>query len=632
MGSGLTPVQLPSIPSALVLGAYALEEPDHGSGPELYAGGQFEDGSAVRHGMARWDGAQWSLFDPGTETVAALASLDDGSGAHLYVGSQGSTDPLRTWDGASFASVPLSPVASNVYALATYDRGPGPELYAAGAFPDVLQGAGVVRANGVARRDGAGWHALGSSASDLEGNVEDCQVWDDGQGTALFAAGRFERAGDQALARIARWDGATWSSLGSGLDGAVYDLALHDEGAGEALFAGGAFASAGGLAANYVARWDGQQWSALGAGPGGLVRVMASFDDGSGPALYAGGGALPVTRWDGTAWAPVGLNPPDARSMAVHDDGSGAALYVGFGQAKQGTSGDVWKWDGSSWSSIGPSDSRVGSLYSYDDGSGPALYAGGGFSVIGGTVVSHLARWDGAQWEQVGAPFFIARVKSWSVYDDGSGERLVAGSGYVAAWDGTAWSWLTSGLAPGPVGSLVALEPFGTRLFVGRDDHPGLDWWGPTCECAPVSYCTAGTSASGCQATLTAAGGASASASSGFSVAAATVEGQKDGLFFYGQGGRQANPWGNGSSFQCVVPPVRRGNLLSGTERPLVLGLPEAEPCSDAGLQAPGPALVPGPLQYQQPDHLLLGRARGRRLSVIGGVPDRTPGVRPRTR
>ena len=29
--------------------------------------------------------------------------------------------------------------------------------------------------------------------------------------------------------------------------------------------------------------------------------------------------------------------------------------------------------------------------------------------------------------------------------------------------------------------------------------------------------------------------------------------------------GRQANPWGNGTSFQCVVPPVKRGGLLSGS-------------------------------------------------------------------
>ena len=80
-----------------------------------------------------------------------------------------------------------------------------------------------------------------------------------------------------------------------------------------------------------------------------------------------------------------------------------------------------------------------------------------------------------------------------------------------------------------------------------------------------VNYCTAGTSASGCQATLTASGLASATAPTGFQVSASTVEGNKDGLFFYGSNGRQANAWGNGSSFQCVVPPTRRSELQSGT-------------------------------------------------------------------
>ncbi len=79
-----------------------------------------------------------------------------------------------------------------------------------------------------------------------------------------------------------------------------------------------------------------------------------------------------------------------------------------------------------------------------------------------------------------------------------------------------------------------------------------------------VSYCTAGTSASGCQAMMAATGAASASQASGFDVAAVGVEGDKDGLYFFGANGRQANPWGSGTSYQCVVPPVRRGGLLSG--------------------------------------------------------------------
>ena len=79
-----------------------------------------------------------------------------------------------------------------------------------------------------------------------------------------------------------------------------------------------------------------------------------------------------------------------------------------------------------------------------------------------------------------------------------------------------------------------------------------------------VSYCTAGVSAGGCSALLSAEGTASASASAGFSLTASGVEGQKDGLFFFGTNGRQANNWGSSSSFQCVAPPVIRTPLLDG--------------------------------------------------------------------
>ena len=80
-----------------------------------------------------------------------------------------------------------------------------------------------------------------------------------------------------------------------------------------------------------------------------------------------------------------------------------------------------------------------------------------------------------------------------------------------------------------------------------------------------ASYCTAGTSASGCQALLSSSGVPSATSGGGFLLSAGGVEGAKDGLFFFGTNGRQANPWGSGTSYQCVTPPVQRAGLLTGT-------------------------------------------------------------------
>ena len=84
-------------------------------------------------------------------------------------------------------------------------------------------------------------------------------------------------------------------------------------------------------------------------------------------------------------------------------------------------------------------------------------------------------------------------------------------------------------------------------------------------DCSVTSYCTAGTTANGCQTLLSSTGLPSIGAGSGFVVTAANGEGAKNGIFFYGFNGQQANSWGNGTSYQCVVPPVIRTGLRAGT-------------------------------------------------------------------
>jgi hypothetical protein len=83
-----------------------------------------------------------------------------------------------------------------------------------------------------------------------------------------------------------------------------------------------------------------------------------------------------------------------------------------------------------------------------------------------------------------------------------------------------------------------------------------------------VTYCTAGTTASGCQTLISGAGTASLTLASGFDVALSTMEGNKNGLFFFGTNGPQALPYGNGTSWRCVVPPLQRTGLQIGTGTP----------------------------------------------------------------
>jgi hypothetical protein len=68
-------------------------------------------------------------------------------------------------------------------------------------------------------------------------------------GTNLIAAGSFTSAGGISANRIAQWDGASWSPLGSGMNGDV--LALTS--AGNTLYAGGLFTIAGYKACGYLA-------------------------------------------------------------------------------------------------------------------------------------------------------------------------------------------------------------------------------------------------------------------------------------------------------------------------------------------------------------------------------------------
>jgi len=82
---------------------------------------------------------------------------------------------------------------------------------------------------------------------------------------------------------------------------------------------------------------------------------------------------------------------------------------------------------------------------------------------------------------------------------------------------------------------------------------------------ATLAYCTAGTTTNGCVPAISGAGTPSASAASGFTLSAANIEGQKQGLFFYSVSGPAASPWGAGSSFLCVKTPTQRmGSLASG--------------------------------------------------------------------
>ena len=91
-----------------------------------------------------------------------------------------------------------------------------------------------------------------------------------------------------------------------------------------------------------------------------------------------------------------------------------------------------------------------------------------------------------------------------------------------------------------------------------------IDWLnGGGCTGGGTSYCTAGTTSSGCHATMGVSGAASLSNAAPFTLSCTNVEGNKNGIFFYGITGRVASRWGiGGNTWLCVKAPTQRMNPL----------------------------------------------------------------------
>jgi len=362
------------------------------------------------------------------------------------------------------SSFSLPGADNTVRALTAY----GSIVYIGGTFLTVERN----EVNYIAKWDGSSWSSLGSG---MNSTVNCLAV--DGSGT-LYAGGSFTQVDGETINRIAKWNGSTWESLGTGMNGTVNAVIAN----GTDVYAGGSFTDAGGNTAHHIAKWDGSAWSALdngGNGTNGDVYAMCMH----GTNLYIGGDftdqGYHIACWDGTTWDnsyfASGVNDI-VWSMDMLED----TLYAGgdFTEANSSIAADrIARWDPDiGWASLsnGVSHTSTASAVNavFCNTSDNTVIIGGVFEKAGGTTVNNLAQWDGT---------------AWSGYGTGTDNRVMAvlkhngllyAGGYfsqagtkaairIASWDGSQWSAMTSMDNFGINGTVNTITNYNSNIYIG---------------------------------------------------------------------------------------------------------------------------------------------------------------------
>lgn len=428
---------------------------------ELYAGGEwFAAKGGVIRGLARFDGVDWRAVGTGVDLVnysfppldTRVAAMTVFNGELVFTGTfdRVNGQPMNyiaRWNGTSFAPLGtgllLSYDEADVRALAVWNN----ELYAAGHFDT----AGGQPAAGIAKWNGSSWSPLGSGLRLTGGaSVGTGRALHVHNG-ALIAAGEFGLAGNVAANNLARWTGTSWTALGSGSFAPVYALETY----GTQLVAAGQFQ----VGANVVmpGAWNGTAWTGIGTTQPNVPSITLRT---WGNDLFIDTGGI-LARFDGTTWSTAGVISglfsgtlgESIRALHVH----GSELILGGHFTRLGSvpnqptaaSACVAAFDGAStWRPLGTGkglDRRLQSLVPWRGG----WVAAGGFGEAGGVPATGLAFFDGDRWREIGR---FSGGSGQPVYDAAvyQGDLIVTGSFTaidgqpfpgIARFDGTSWSF-----------------------------------------------------------------------------------------------------------------------------------------------------------------------------------------------
>ena len=442
----------------------------------LYAGGDFlTAGGVTTNRLARWSsGSGWNTAGTfflnsqlSSQTyVNAFAIL----GADLYASGQylqsGSSQICKI---AMFSPTTVSWIGVGTTAPDTFSE-PG----ALGAHDGKLIFGGYFRrigvstangqpdSNGIAAYNGTSWVPLGSGLSPNRGTVSGIVSVPEG----LLAAGSFDMAGTtRGVANLIRWDGSNWLPVFTdGTNGLVNAMLRHN---GD-LYIAGSFSRIEGVQANGIARWNGTSWEAFGqplsdSSTNRSVNALASYNG----ELIAGGrfvipsvaGTNNIARWDGDSWAALGTGcTSNVNAIEVFN---GELIVGGLFLSAGGIAGTSYlaQWDGSSWSAFAPgvtAGSTGGVLALQLHGTDLMVAGGPNFAVSGVAGSRGIAAWNGSSWSALasGVPEGITKSiqrlasdgTSLFIAGDFTSVDGISGTSGIARWDGTAWSSVGGGL------------------------------------------------------------------------------------------------------------------------------------------------------------------------------------------
>ncbi len=287
-------------------------------------------------------------------------------------------------------------------------------LYVGGKFVRSEEGTTISK---IARWDGHALLPVGCGFNWDCANPDDLNAYDGNVSSIvrfhdqLYAGGYFQNSGQDTLFNVAKFNGATWESVGAGFDFWVNRLVVIED----TLYACGEFSLSGTTPINGLAKWNESEWVAVhdlpqfGTFNANNVSCIAKYNN----SIYVTGNFsqdavafVDCAFWNGTEWDEVdegffgGLMA--LGEMGIYD---GELIITGAMSQDENSNNPgngIVGWNGSQWNSFqegtdDPTTTYTGTVYDmtiYDD----RIYVVGNFYYAGGVPANQLAFWEVDHW------------------------------------------------------------------------------------------------------------------------------------------------------------------------------------------------------------------------------------------